>query len=342
MKLLYKLVLLVTFSILIAISYDYTKKSIAYKYKKPNIEQMVKAKLKNGFIDIQIQRAIKNKNFDEVQSYISLSKQFNIKLQPDTKELIKQNNTTTKKIKRSIKNFINGFLSGKAQNKTEVAGAITSDFTLYGDLRDINIQGQKYINNQPYDKLILGLSMVGLALSASEFITFGASSSLKIGTSALKIAKREKVLTKNFSKFLVKTFDKSINFKSLKNIKFSSLKEVKKSTKIIKNSVNLKQLKPIFKNLRTIKKSTSVADTVSLLKYVDNSKDLKAVAKLSKKYKSATKGIFKLLGKNTFRLVKSGIKWSKNFILSIMALLFSIYGFLLTITKIIFPKNNIH
>lgn len=323
-----KLLTLIFFAGASVVFFIYLQKNLGYNYKRPNIEELVKAKVKNHYLDKKIQEAIRDKNFDEVEVYTNLARDFNITLLPQTKELIAKENTLTKKILRGTTNFVNGFIKGEAKNGAQMAGAITSDLTLYGDLRDITIEGKKYIEDKPYDKLILGLSLAGATLSATTFVTLGSSSSLKVGASTLKLAKREKYLTKSFSKSLSNLINKSIDYKALRSIKFTSIAELKQSPKIIKNSINLKPLKPIFKEIKTIKNSTSIADTVHLMKYVDNSSDLKALAKLSKRYKGSTRGILKLFGKNIFRTLKVTIKWTTPLLISIVGLIVSILGFI--------------
>ncbi len=334
MRFLLKFLTLLIFLGLMGVSYIYTKRSLSYNYKEPDVDLIMKDKLANGYLDSEIKKAIEEKRFKDITIYTKLADRFGIELKKSTKDLVAGESTTVKKLTRGVKNFVSGFVSGEAESGVEVAGAITSDFTLYGDLRDISKEGRKFIEDRPYDKLILGVSMAGVALSASQLITLGGSSSLKVAASSLKIAKRQKALTKGFSKIVSQKISKSIDFNALKSIKYGSLKEIKNSSKIIKNSVNLKPLKPLFNNLHTIQKNTSVADSIHLLKYIDNTKELKSVAKLSKRYKGATRGIFKIMGKNIFKLVKVGIKWSKNLILSLIGFAFSSLGFLLSLIRL--------
>ncbi len=334
MRFLLKFLTLLIFLGLMGVSYIYTKRSLSYNYKEPDVDLIMKDKLANGYLDSEIKKAIEEKRFKDIRICTKLADRFGIELKKSTKDLVAAESTTVKKLTRGVKNFVSGFISGEAESGVEVAGSITSDFTLYGDLRDISKEGRKFIEDRPYDKLILGVSMAGVALSASQLITLGGSSSLKVAASSLKIAKRQKALTKGFSKIVSQKISKSIDFNALKSIKYGSLKEIKNSSKIIKNSVNLKPLKPLFNNLHTIQKNTSIADGIHLLKYIDNTKELKSVAKLSKRYKGATRGIFKIMGKNIFKLVKVGIKWSKNLILSLIGFAFSSLGFLLSLIRL--------
>jgi len=307
------------------------KKSITYEYKEPNISAIMQSKLKNGYLDKKIVETIKSKNFDDLEVYSKLANRFGVELNSTTKKLIEKENTTSKKIVRNIESFTKGFLSGKANNGVGVAGSITSDFTLYGDLRDIYKEGNRYLDNKPYDKYILALSMIGVGLSGATIISLGGASGVKVATSTLKLAKREKMLTKGFSKVLGDKLSKTVNFKALKEMKFNSIAAIKKDSKIVKNSINIKPIKPIFKDINQIYKNTSLADSIHLLKYVDNTKDLKAVAKLGKRYKGATRGIFKVLGKNAIRLVKGSIKWSAKLIYAAILITLSILGFFMAL-----------
>lgn len=337
-----KRLLVILFSLLLfAMSANYLLSHIEYSYHEPNIKALLETKLQKGELDKRILQALKQNRYDEAQGYIRLAKTFNIDLNETTKQAFAKQSTTTKKLVRGAKNFIGGFFSGKGESGTAIAGAVTSDFTLYGDLRDIYREGSHYLANESYDRFILAISMVGVALSATTVITLGSSGALKGAASVLKLAKREKYLTKGFSRVLEQRLAKSVDTKALKSIHFRSIDEIKKSSRVIAKSVHLKPLKPLLKDIHTIQKNSSVADSLKLLKYVDNTKELKAVAKLTKRYKGATVGIFKLLGKRAIRLVKGSIKWSSKLLFAALSALFSVFAFLFGIFYNIFLIKKI-
>lgn len=298
-------------------------------------------KLQNGYLDRQIAQAIKQKSFDDAVMYQNLANGFGVELNATTQKLIAQENTTAKKITRGIKSFVSGFLSGHANNTTEAVGSIVSDFTLYGDLRDIHREGSKYLANQEYDRFVLGLSMVGVGLSAVTLLSLGSSSGVKAAASTLKLAKKERVLSKGFSKVLNSRLDKSVDFKVLKKVRFSSIADIRKDSKIIAKSVHLKPIKPLLKDMRTLQKNTTTADSLHLLRYVDSAKDLQSISRLSKRYKSATKGIFKVMGKRAIRLVKGGIKWSRKLIYAAVAMVLSLLGLLFALWLKIYAAKKI-
>jgi len=83
---------------------------------------------------------------------------------------------------------------------------------------------------------------------------------------------------------------------------------------------------------------------VSLLKYVDNTKELKSLGKVSKQFKGNTRGIVKLLGKSALRSGKLAIKYSAEFIAMLIGFVFSLLGFIVTVSMRGFfrlPKKNV-
>lgn len=64
-----------------------------------------------------------------------------------------------------IQAFLQGVISGEANNTASLLGAVTLDLFVIGDVRDILVQGYKEFSEQNGDKIILALSATGLSLS---------------------------------------------------------------------------------------------------------------------------------------------------------------------------------
>jgi len=77
------------------------------------------------------------------------------------------------------------------------------------------------------------------------------------------------------------------------------------------------------------------------MKYIDNEKDLKAVLKLSNKYKKNTKGVLKVLGKSALRGSKFVLKKSAKFIYYLYGLVASIIGFIVSLVGFIFTIRRV-
>jgi len=314
--------------------------NMEYESKEQNLTKQLKQKVTSSYLDRYISQAIADENFDDVTMYAGLASMLDINLSSVTLDSIEQNNGFFEKSWRNVKAFGSSFLSGKSDSVVGMSGSIVSDMTLYGDLRDLKVEGTKYNNNEEYDKFILQLSLVGIGLSATQLFSVGASTPLKVGASVMKVAKKSGNITKSFSKILSKRLGKSVDTKVLKTLKPKSLLHLQDTSKVIAKSINLAPVKGIFKEISSIKKFTSTADSIALLKYVDTTNDLRKIGKLSKTYKTNTKGVMKVLGKGALRSGKSVLKYTTKFIAGLIGLVFSVVGFIsMLIMKLYFLKK---
>jgi hypothetical protein len=100
-----------------------------------------------------------------------------------------------------IKAFIwNGTIKGQVYDSYSGLGAISADLCLIGDVRDLGIQGWRYlIGSDDFDRFILILSAAGIGLSSTPFLN---------GTNALakNILKYLKKIPASVNKGLLKEF----------------------------------------------------------------------------------------------------------------------------------------
>lgn len=171
--------------------------------------------------------------------------------------------------------FINGLISGEADNTSSLLGALTLDLFVLGDIRDLVVQGYKEITDQDGDKIILALSATGLTLSLVP--------QLHWAPSVMKSLKR----SSSFSPAFIKT---------LKRISAQSIK-----------SGNYKPLAKVVTNFAQTTKYLGFAPTKGIIKAVRSPQDLKRLAGASKLYPKRTYGLTALVGQRGLKLLsKSG------------------------------------
>jgi len=304
-------------------SFRYT---YATKLQEPNIDLELKQKVTKEYINNRIQEALKTEKIDEVESYIELAKYLKLPVKKELLNEYAEQQRPMQSAMRNIKEFASGFITGKSESGASLSGSVVSDFTVVGDLRDTYKEGSKYLEGKPYDTFLLNISLVGLAITASTYVSFGATAPVKTGEAIVKSAYKSGKLTKGFSKVLDKKLAQSVDLKLLKQADFSSFSKMRKSTKSVLKSINPKPLKGLLKELNLIKKNTSLSDSVKLLKYVESEKDLAKVAKISSKYKKSSVGVFKVLGKGVLRAGKVVVKYTRKFILNIGGFVLSLFG----------------
>lgn len=96
---------------------------------------------------------------------------------------------------RAVADFGHGFLSGARESDAAFAGALTSDLTGFGDLRDLAREGGKVLSGEGADETVVVLAAVGLALSAATWISLGGGLPARGGLSAVKAASKAKLLS---------------------------------------------------------------------------------------------------------------------------------------------------
>lgn len=100
---------------------------------------------------------------------------------------------------RSAQGFAHGFVSGEIDGQAALVGALVSDLTLVGDIRDLASEGGKAIRGEDHSTIILGLAAAGAAATAATYATAGAGAPARVGVSVLKAARRTGTMTAEFA-----------------------------------------------------------------------------------------------------------------------------------------------
>lgn len=318
-----------------------TYKSIVYEKVEPDLMLALEEKVQTlGYLDDEIAEAIETEKFDDVLMYQNLAKLMDINLSNYTLRSIKNHNDILDKSWRNIQSFSKGFISGESDSMLGISGSITSDMTLYGDLRDIKKEGTLYIEDKPYDTFILSISMIGVGLSASQLLSAGTSTPLKIGASIIKLSKKTGNISQSFIKIISQRFKETVNISVLKKLDFSNIFKLKSTIKSIEKNINIVPIQVLLKDIHKIQKQTSTGDIIKLIQYVDTPKELAKIVKVSQKFKGNTKGVFKVLGKRAIFTLKTVVKYTMKFFYYLFGFFFSLLLFIIGwIVKLFFLKR---
>lgn len=93
--------------------------------------------------------------------------------------------------------FGEGILLGRSEEPIGIVGSIFADLTLYGDVRDLAIEGYNALHpDREVDVVLATLSAVGLSAGVVTIMNGGVSAPVKIGISVLKAARQTNRLPK--------------------------------------------------------------------------------------------------------------------------------------------------
>lgn len=163
MKYLFKL-LIVLFVILLLISSGTT---LIYQITGSHFDPIKKIK------DLQYQNR-RDEALDLVQFY-----EGNKTIDPQKIKELKADLEYT--LIEKFKSIAMGAVTGRVYDTYSGYGAVSSDFSLYGDIRDLSIQSWKYLKNEETDSIVAALSGIGILFSTAPYFDGLASYSKNAG-----------------------------------------------------------------------------------------------------------------------------------------------------------------
>jgi len=296
-----------------------------YEEVPSNIEQKFKRNITLTQMKAEIEKQIAQKNLSEARSTVQLATHFSYDIDASSyRDRIDSLDTFEYRASNNTKDFFNGFTSGKGNTGAAIAGAITSDFTVIGDVRDLSEQYQIHQEGREVNQLIIGLSGIGIGLTALTVGSAGTTAPIKAGASVLKFAGKTGRLSRRFSQELLQKAQRTFDWNKFTRLSKTdnSLSGIKQAATQAFNPRAMKPLSDLINQSNSIRKATSTIDTIHLLKYVETADDLKRINKIAMKHGKHTKGIMKFLGKGALRGAKI-LKKSFGLMMSALSLLLS-------------------
>ena len=207
------------------------------------------------------QKLIEAEKYVEAEEYLSyFMEQKYVKENPKSTEILQEIQKKRDSYSYKAEKVLEGILKGGSDEDIGRASAIASDFLVIGDIRDLSIEGANYANDQKVDKLIVGLSSLGLLATASTVYTMGATAPIKSSISLLKYGKRVKKIPTWFQT------------------------ELLKYVKIAKDTKSLKQINELLAPVHSLYNKVGVNQTLNMLKMSRNANELKALANFGSRF----------------------------------------------------------
>ena len=280
------------------------------------LEDAVKADLLTnatpGKINTLILDALERDDIEEADMYVEIAKFLDFEIPPSTITKISDAHELSATVVRNTLQFGEGFVTGKGDSNAGLAGAVTSDLTVIGDLRDIATEGTKFLAGQEYSELILGLSVIGVGVTAATIATGGGGIIAKAGVSLIKAAKRTGRLTNEFATALTRLTTDAVNMPLLRQtLRSTDLTDLTKTQRIFSDygkNVRAARLLPVLNRMGEINNVVGPAETIRLMKFVKTSGNLDDVTAMTKRFGVKSRGIMELTGKVALRSFKTAFR----------------------------------
>jgi hypothetical protein len=263
-------------------------------------------------INIKILEALERDDIEDADMYADIGKYMNYEIPADTLRRLDEAHSMSATVVRNTWEFGTGFVTGEGDSNAGLAGAVTSDLTVIGDVRDIATEGGKWLAGQPYNELVVGLSMVGIAATGLTVATGGGGIVVKAGVSIMKAAKRAGRLTKEFGEVLLRMTRDAVNMPALREaLRATDLTDLAKTQRVLTDyakGVRTAEVFPVLSRIGDVNKAVGPAETIRLMKFVKNGENLEDVALMTERFGTKTRGIIELTGKASLRAFKTAFR----------------------------------
>ncbi|MBI1210049.1 MAG: hypothetical protein GC190_01180 [Alphaproteobacteria bacterium] len=265
-----------------------------------------------GRINIKILDALERDDIEDADMYADIGKYMGYEIPADTLRRLDEAHSMSATVVRNTWEFGTGFVTGEGDSTAGLAGAVTSDLTVIGDVRDIATEGGKWLTGQPYNELVIGLSMVGIAATGLTVATGGGGIVVKAGVSIMKAAKRAGKLTKEFGELLLRMTRDAVNMPALREaLRTTDLTDLAKTQRVLTDyakTVRGAEIFPVLSRIGDMNKAVGPAETIRLMKFVKNGENLEDVALMTERFGTKTRGIIELTGKASLRAFKTALR----------------------------------
>jgi len=263
-------------------------------------------------INTKILDALEKDDIEDADMYADIGRFMNYEIPADTSRRLEEAHSMSATVVRNTWEFGTGFVTGEGDSTAGLAGAVTSDLTVIGDVRDIAGEGTKWLRGEDYNELIIGLSVVGIAATGLTIATGGGGIVVKAGVSIMKAAKRAGRLTKEFGELLLRMTRDAVNMPALREaLRTTDLTDIAKTQRVLTDysrTVKGAAIFPVLTRIGDMNKTVGPAETIRLMKFVKTGENLDEVAVMSARYGTKTRGIIELTGKASLRAFKTAFR----------------------------------
>lgn len=283
----------------------------------------------------RIEDAVKREDAADTMLYLEIARKAGIPLAGGLEAAALAIQAREDSFETQLADYLAGFATGKGDTLAGLGGAITSDLTVYGDLRDITVEGAKMVAGEEYSQFILGLSAVGIAATAGTIATGGGGVVVKAGVSFVKFAKRAGHMTAGFAARLLRLSDEAIDLPGLAGVlrSMNLADPVSSWARLSTYLANVKDAR-IFKvlgKMESIRAEVGTVEALRLLKRMERIEDVDGIHDIAKAAGKRTRGVMELTGKTTLRAIKYSANLVQIFFEYVWALFLWIGGLLAAI-----------
>ncbi|MGU3495346.1 hypothetical protein ACLBXM_14985 [Xanthobacteraceae bacterium A53D] len=275
---------------------------VAARDNPPALADLALDRLDPATLEAQTRAALDAGEAELAASYLAIAEARAIPLPADLVARVRAAVAAANSTYAQMRSFGAGFLTGQPEDLPGFAGAAVGDFMVWGDIRDASREGWKLARGEEADELILGLSTVGLALTAGTYVTVGASAPVKAGVSLVKAARRGGRLSAAMGATLTRAVRESVDFAALRRVPDRVAALDGAALKSVVRTDRVRDLGRLLSDAGTMEAKAGTRATMEGLRLADGSADMGRMARLAEAKGAQTLALLKGFGRGAFAI----------------------------------------
>jgi hypothetical protein len=254
----------------------------------------------------EIEAALAADDAGLAKSFVELARDRNVAVAPDLMAKVDAAVEKASGVIKTAENFTRGLIVGEPDDVVSLAGTALGDLFVFGDIRDAVREGSRYASGQEVDHLILGLSAVGIAVTAGTYASLGTGTPARVGLSLVKAARKTGRISARMAESVGRTLRSVVDGKALRAaIHGASAVNPAATVRAVRGAVKIEKADDLFRLTRNVGEVQAKAGTRAALdglKISDSPRQIARVAKLAEKQGGKTRAVLKFLGRGAIAL----------------------------------------
>ena len=254
----------------------------------------------------EIEAAVAADDAELAKSFVELARDRNVAVAPDLAAKVDAAVEAASSAIKTAENFTRGLIVGEPDDVVSLAGTALGDLFVFGDIRDAVREGSRYASGQEVDHLILGLSAVGIAVTAGTYASLGTGVPARVGLSLVKAARKTGRISARMAQSVGRTLRSVVDGKALRTaIDGASSVNPATTVRAVRGAVKIEKADDLFRLTRNVGEVQARAGTRAALdglKISDSPRQMARVAKLAEKQGGKTRAVLKFLGRGAIAL----------------------------------------
>lgn len=243
---------------------------------------------------------VQHQQYAQAYEYLDFFIQFDyVKQNPEAMDLYADIKKQRETIGYKIDKITQGIMTGSSDETLGQVAGVVSDFFVFGDIRDIAIQGAKYAKGEETDSVLIALSTIGIVATGAQI----ASGIATVGTAGVAAPT---VAVTTATKSAITTL------KAAKRADYIPSWLNKRILDIAKSSKQTKKIGDFGDIANDINKLANTKGGIKMLKQTTNPDSLKQMIRFSETFGKHSPTVYKIGGDMAVTMTKNLQKYTKN------------------------------